>query len=84
MTGLTGMDKKCWASSAGQGGGDLVTNMTGLAHPQHHNAAAAVEHVIAGAGEVMVDAAGHGLDGLGFVSDYGQPTCLDSFRLVCR
>jgi hypothetical protein len=63
------MHEKGRGAGAGQGGGDLVADMTGLAHADHDHAPAAVQDHLAGAHEVGVDAAQQAFHGLGFEAD---------------
>ena len=63
------MDEKRRGAGAGQGGGDLVADMSGLAHADHHHAAAAVENQLAGFFEVAINALQQGLDGLQLQTD---------------
>ena len=48
MTGLGRMQEKRWRAGAGQGRGDLVADVPGLAHAGHDDSAAAVVQQLAG------------------------------------
>ena len=68
MAGLARVHEKCRGTGAGQGGGDLVTDMPGFAHAGDDDAAPAVENHLAGGMESIVDTIDQRGDrlGLGF------------------
>ncbi len=55
MAGFAGMNKESRCAGGGQGGGNLVADMAGLAHAADHDAATAGQHELAGALEIRVD-----------------------------
>ena len=69
MAGFGRVDEKRRSPGTGQSGRNLVADMPGLAHADHHYAAAAVENQLAGFLEVAINALQQGLDGLQFKTD---------------
>ena len=57
------MDKKSRRAGAGQGRGDLATDMARFAHAQHHYPSTAIEHGTHGCNKTLIntrDEVGHG------------------------
>ena len=55
MTGLAGMNKKCWCTGTGQCGGNLAPDVAGLSHADNNNPAVTLENQFSRITECMVD-----------------------------
>ena len=69
MAGFGWMYEEGRGTGAGQGGGDLVADMSGLAHADHHHAALAGQEDFASPHEVTIDTVEQIVNGLEFEAD---------------
>jgi len=72
MAGLGRVHEERRRAGAGQGGGDLATDMAGFAHADHDHAALALQNEFASPDELLVDACLELLDRFDFHADGAQ------------
>ncbi len=73
MTGFPRVHEECGRTGAGQGGGNLAGNVTGLAHAGYHDPAMAFQHQPAGCHERgFSDFVFEPFDGARLGIDYGE------------